>query len=466
MTLQEILANKDPEQLRKLLGLTPSLPNASSTSDLSSESIPVSAPKALSPTPVSPEMLGMLMKPNASTNLMPSSSEPSPISAEIPAMAKRSIPMQEPEEESDPSVLAQVLGKSPASLPPAEPSRSPAGFSENTVEGLRKAQEEANHQQDMAMLFKGINSITSGVLGKKHHTAPGGNEGSDKLHDERTAQAQNKIKQFQERGEKEKEDPGSQSSANMREFARPIMQKLGIKMPENMSYSQMEKVSPLIIKMYEGQEARQAHSDDLKFKYAQMAAERADKKASALTEGQKAVDKDFAKHYNEWQATGKPTYEKNMKRLADAKAALEKASFGTSGRVVGSMPNMLRSEESKRIQQDVQAAAQGSLKATLGAQFTEKEGERIMNMAYDPTLSPDENIRKIDMAMKEIQDVANSNDDRSKAFETKGTLAGYSGSRNPSNQPAKIIVSNGKERLRIDPSDLKDAEADGYKKVE
>lgn len=468
MTLQEILANNDPEKLKKLLGLAQSLPNGNSVSDMAPTVEPIDPPTPVSHIPLSPEMLGLSMPPNSSTNLLPVSTKPSAISSEIPLAKTDSVKapasVAESEEESDPAAVSNLFSKK---SPVVDQSPLPVGFTENTVEGLRKAQEDANQQQRMGILRKSANSIASGLIAQGSHSQSGGEEEANKIQDELTSMGHNKVKQFQDRGEKEKDDPNSSASVNMREFARPMMQKLGIKMPENMSYSQMEKVSPMIIKMYEGQEARQARSDDLKFKYAQLAAEKAAKNSSALTDGQKAVDKDFAKHYNEWQATGKPTFQKNLKRLEDAKKSLEKASFGTSGRVVGALPNMVRSEESKRIQQDVQAAAQASLKATLGSQFTEQEGVRIMNMAYDPTLSPKENIRKIDMAIDEIKAAAQSNDDRSKVFESKGTLAGYSGSRDKaSEKPSKIKVSNGSQTYQIDPSDLADAEKDGFKQVE
>ena len=45
-------------------------------------------------------------------------------------------------------------------------------------------------------------------------------------------------------------------------------------------------------------------------------------------------------------------------------------------------------------QRDMQSAIQSTLRPTLGAQFTEKEGERIMNLAFDPLAGEQENLRR------------------------------------------------------------------------
>lgn len=157
-----------------------------------------------------------------------------------------------------------------------------------------------------------------------------------------------------------------------------------------------------------------------------MKADKAEK--PSLTEGQKALDKDYAKDFNEWTSSGQSALQKNLDRLQNAKRLIEQSKddwTGPSGRFVGRLPNIVKPESNLKIKQDVQAAAQGALKATLGAQFTEKEGERIMNQAYDETLSPEENIRKIDMAIKELQNNATVNNMKAQHFMQTGSLQGF-----------------------------------------
>ena len=167
-----------------------------------------------------------------------------------------------------------------------------------------------------------------------------------------------------------------------------------------------------------------------------------------LTKGEEARDRNFSKEYLDWNSTGKATFDKNIKRLEDAKNELAKVKddlVGTSGRLTGRLPNLLRSEKSLQLQQDVQSAAQMGLRQTLGAQFTEKEGERIMGFSYDPTLSPDANIKKIDATIAELKSGAKAKDDMSQHFEKTGTLKGFSTEASPNTETSQSSGPYGQE---------------------
>lgn len=161
-----------------------------------------------------------------------------------------------------------------------------------------------------------------------------------------------------------------------------------------------------------------------------------------LTPGQMALDKEYAPQYEAWTTNGKPLYEKNVKRLEEAKQKLQVNDL-MSGNFVGRLPEGLRSTESRVAEQDVREAAQGALKATLGSQFTEKEGERIMKNAYDPTLPPAENIRKINLALEEIKANATNQESKAKLFENSGSLKNYKSDASKSQNQPKSIKQNG-----------------------
>jgi len=147
------------------------------------------------------------------------------------------------------------------------------------------------------------------------------------------------------------------------------------------------------------------------------------------TEGVKTMDREFAKDYNTWNTSGRGTYDKNMKRLRDARAILVERKddyMGTSGRMTGRLPDWMRSGESIALREDIHAAAQGALRATLGAQFTEKEGERIMAASYNEKQDPQINIDKIDKAIAELETNAGTMDSRASYFGEQGTLKGWS----------------------------------------
>jgi len=149
-------------------------------------------------------------------------------------------------------------------------------------------------------------------------------------------------------------------------------------------------------------------------------------KTSGALEGRKALDKDYAKDYNDWTTSSRNAALKNLERLKEAKAALEKDDTLTGpGR--GLLPDVIRNytNENAILNRDkVRAAAQGALKATLGSAFTEQEGERIMNQSYNERLSPKANIDLIDKAIKEIEGNMFNSDTKAAYFQKNGTLDG------------------------------------------
>jgi hypothetical protein len=139
------------------------------------------------------------------------------------------------------------------------------------------------------------------------------------------------------------------------------------------------------------------------------------------------ADKAYAKDYNEWTSTGKPSYDKNIKVLEESIADLEanKDSWTVSNRAYAVIPDAVRPTLSRRLEQDIRGAVQGTLKAILGAQFTAREGELVMKRAYDPTLPPEENLRKAKLILEELRAAHDAQQAKVRFYEDKGTLAGY-----------------------------------------
>lgn len=181
-----------------------------------------------------------------------------------------------------------------------------------------------------------------------------------------------------------------------------------------------------------------------------------EEKAAKGTVGEQEIDKKFAKDLNDWQVSGQGTYQKNIDRLKEARDLLEKnkdANIGTSGRFEGRLPDWMRSEQSVAIREKAHAAAQGALKATLGAQFTEKEGERIMAQSYNEKLSPEENIHRLNGAIAELESNANTMNQRASQFTEKGTLQKFAPSAMKSAAPTKVnagkIINSGGKRYKV-----------------
>lgn len=172
---------------------------------------------------------------------------------------------------------------------------------------------------------------------------------------------------------------------------------------------------------------------------------------SGYTEGQKSLDKDYAKDYNDWTSTGRTSLDKNLQRLQDAKRMLE-SDGSLTGSIRGMLPDVIRNstnESAIRVRDQVRAAAQGALKATLGSAFTEKEGERIMNQAYNERLSPAENIRKIDEAILELQTNKNNNESKAKHFQRNGSLVGLGEGSGGPELPAVQAKQQGQDMIQM-----------------
>lgn len=149
-----------------------------------------------------------------------------------------------------------------------------------------------------------------------------------------------------------------------------------------------------------------------------------DLQKGSLSVGQKKLDEDFAKEYNEWTSGYRSEAEKNLALLRKSAEVLKKSKL-VSGRAYGIIPNALQPEIAKIVMQDVQSAAQASLKAILGTQFTEKEGERIMRTSFDPQLSEEANLDKVMRTIKELEERMANKNAKARIFESEGSLRNY-----------------------------------------
>lgn len=231
--------------------------------------------------------------------------------------------------------------------------------------------------------------------------------------------------QRKEHENKQMNDPTSQMSQQARDyFTQLVPTAKAYPNLDKLSAGHIYKIAPDLYKKYEKDLQHQRDMSKLS--------------AEKSNAAQSSLDKVYARQYLDWNTSGRAAARKNIDRLKNAKALLEKRKndlVGTSGRVTGRLPDLLRSEESIALRQDVHSSAVGALRATLGAQFTEKEGERIMAMSYDEKLSPDQNIAKIDAAIRELEEGYNANDSMTQFYEGRGSLQGFKSNHPQQQQP-------------------------------
>lgn len=151
-----------------------------------------------------------------------------------------------------------------------------------------------------------------------------------------------------------------------------------------------------------------------------------------LTPGEKAADVAYAKDASDYYYQGgKSTIEKNMAQLRDAVSTLEsnpKLTGGITPRVPGLDSDMMQDTFNPKmaaVRDQIRGAVQGTLRAVLGAQFTEKEGAAIFNRAFNPRLSAEQNVKQATAVIRELEGMAREKDAAMAHFMDNGTLKGY-----------------------------------------
>jgi len=99
----------------------------------------------------------------------------------------------------------------------------------------------------------------------------------------------------------------------------------------------------------------------------------------------------------------------NINSLEDALATLE-----TSPDITGILPGLVQNvggdaflklvlPQTANAKAQIESVVQESLKSILGAQFTEKEGERILQRVFDPAVSPQENAKRLRTVLNKLK---------------------------------------------------------------
>jgi len=159
-----------------------------------------------------------------------------------------------------------------------------------------------------------------------------------------------------------------------------------------------------------------------------------EKETPPKTVGEDALDRTFAKRYDEWTSGGEATASAALEKLTEAKKSLEgggaKGFGGLPEKVSGKLPNILQPNAAVELKENIHAAAVKGLRATLGPQFTEREGEIMKEYDYDPTLGVEENAKKLKNLYNRIKIEMENNNRKAAYWEANGgSLKGYKSPR-------------------------------------
>lgn len=177
------------------------------------------------------------------------------------------------------------------------------------------------------------------------------------------------------------------------------------------------------------------------------------KKAAEPTQGEKTIDREFAKEYNKWSTGGKADYEVNAKIFKDAIRDLRQGKVDTGPiEGIGARTPVLRTD-ARAMEDRVRKAINGMLRATLGAQFTEKEGERIFQQTFDPFKDQNDNIKAMELELAKLEKRKDDIESMGKYYTKNKTISGYEvpeATTGPS-ESVIMVAPNGQEaRVRAD----------------
>ena len=175
------------------------------------------------------------------------------------------------------------------------------------------------------------------------------------------------------------------------------------------------------------------------------------------SKGFNKVDTLFAKEYVDFKAAGGfADVEKGLSQLNDSLAALK--SEDVTGPYTGAVPDVVKRFTNPRaleVKENVEEVVQRNLRLILGAQFTEKEGERLIARAYNENLPEEVNIQRVERLMKQIQNAAIAKQQAIEYYEANnGSLKGFTGklyNKSDFENLFKDVPRGGKQNQQVAP---------------
>jgi hypothetical protein len=160
---------------------------------------------------------------------------------------------------------------------------------------------------------------------------------------------------------------------------------------------------------------------------------------TVLTDAQIKSDQAFGDWYTkEWLVKGggstEATYLESLKGVRDTLVDAEKSGesiTGVSQGVLTKFPiaQAFFNPEGAVVQDRIAGVAQLSLKAILGGQFSEREGELLIQRAYNPLLSEAENIERLTQLINRIEKAEKAKQSIVEYYEENNSVAGYKGNK-------------------------------------
>lgn len=152
-----------------------------------------------------------------------------------------------------------------------------------------------------------------------------------------------------------------------------------------------------------------------------------------LNTAEKAVDTKFGKEYADYFAGGGiNSLEKNVEELNRAIKIIEQSKEGdTSGKLIGLADKTGQLTFVSPLAADVKdiigGVAQSNLRQVLGGQFAAKEGEALLQRAYDTGQTKENNLKRLRALYSQASKTVEDKKAAAAYYEQFGTLKGFKG---------------------------------------
>lgn len=147
-----------------------------------------------------------------------------------------------------------------------------------------------------------------------------------------------------------------------------------------------------------------------------------------LSTTEQVIDQEFGKIAADYQLKGAPQIKANLENLIEKIEILESGEMNVSGPVIGLLPDAAKgifAPEAASFIGDIRDIVFQSLREKLGAQFTEREGDRLVAAAFNSYLPEEMNVARLQRLYATIEEAARSKQEAIDYFNTNRTLKGY-----------------------------------------
>lgn len=151
-------------------------------------------------------------------------------------------------------------------------------------------------------------------------------------------------------------------------------------------------------------------------------------KKSGTLEGLKALDKDYAKDYNDFTSNGAENARGSIAKLKEIRAELANEGdglFAAGGGRSEIIPDAFRSKTSVRWRDQAQSAANATLKSIFGGQLSDGERKSAAAEFYNDKLSNADNVKILDSKIQAMEQGLTNQLSKAEYFSKYGTLNGF-----------------------------------------